>query len=127
MELKDIHYSYPFFEDQLEPKGALAINKESHACFYYLMLAVKARAVAGKGIESQTIIYKVGETPPEWMEPRDEEIAKSVAIIYGLESPEDFLKEEWKRRAWVEATSLGIDKHVAEEVLRVRPSARRIH
>lgn len=127
MELKDLHYSYPMFEDIIEPKGALAINKESHACFYYLMLAVKARAIAGKGIESQTIIYKVGETPPEWMEPRDEEIARSVAIIYGLESPEEFLKEEWKRRAWTQAVQAGIDQHVAKEVLRVRPRMQSVH
>jgi len=98
-----VNYEYPFFADLVEPNGALAINKESHACFYYVMLAMKARAVAGKGIESQIIEYEVGKLAPEWMESRDEEIARSVALIYGLDSPDDFLKAPWKKRAWAGA------------------------
>jgi hypothetical protein len=61
------------------------------------------------------------------MESRDEEIARSVAIIYGLESPEVFLREEWKKRAWVQAVQLGVDQHTVTEVLRVRPGVARIH
>lgn len=120
-----VHYEYPFFEDYLEPKGALAINKESHACFYYAMLAAKARGLAGTGPESQIITYKVGETPPDWMESRDEEIAKSVALIYGLESPDKFLKADWKKRAWAQAKQLGVE--IPDEVWEVRPGARRVH
>lgn len=102
---KRLNYEYPYFEDYLEPKGALCINRECHACFYYAMLAWKARGNAGP-IESQIILYKVGETPANWREPRDAEIAASVAIIYGLESPDKFLI--YKKRAWAQAKELGI-------------------
>jgi hypothetical protein len=120
-----IQYEYPFFEDYVEPKGALAINKESHACFYYAMLAAKARALVGSGIDSQIIQYKVGETPPEWLESRDEELARSIAIIYGLESPEAFLKADWKQRAWAQAKILGIDLPLV--IFDVRPGAPKLH
>lgn len=120
-----INYEYPFFADYVEPKGALAINKECHACFYYVMLAMKARAIAGKGIESQIIEYEVGHAAPEWMESRDEELARSVALVYGLSSPDDFLKKEWKKRAWAQAKQVGLD--VPVEVLNVRPGAPKIH
>ena len=69
------------------------------------MLAAKARGIAGP-IETQIIQYKVGETPPLWHENRDSEIAVSVAIIYGLESPDKFLV--YKKRAWAQAELLGI-------------------
>lgn len=120
-----ISYQYPMFDEYVEPRGALAINKESHACFYYLVLAMKARAVAGKGIDSQIIEYEVGHAAPLWMESRDEEIARSVALIYGLESPEAFLKTPWKKRAWAQAEALGMQPDV--EILNVRPGAPKIH
>lgn len=126
MQMK-INYEYPMFSDYLEPKGALAINKESHACFYYVMLAMKARALVGKGIESQIIEYKVGEAAPLWLESRDEEIARSVALIYGLESPDAFLKKTWQARAWKQAVELGLDAQTVQQVLEVRPGVARIH
>jgi hypothetical protein len=103
---KKLNYEYPYFEDYLEPNGALCVNRECHACFYYGMLAWKARGNAGP-IDSQIIQYKVGEEIPLWREPRDAEIATSVAIIYGLESPDKFLI--YKKRAWAQAKLLGFE------------------
>lgn len=117
--LKRINYEYPYFEDLVEPHGALTINKESHACFYYAMLAYRARANAGP-IESQIIEYKVGDTPPEWREQRDSELAYSVAILYGLESPDKFLV--YKKRAWAQGKRLGIDFPV--EIFNVAPKSK---
>jgi hypothetical protein len=122
-----INYEYPMFDDLVEPKGALAINKESHACFYYVMLAMKARAMAGVGIESQIIEYEVGHAAPLWLESRDEEIARSVALIYGFPSPESFLKAPWKKRAWAQAQAIGLDMQEVTKVLNVRPNAPKIH
>ena len=102
---KRIVYEYPFFEDFVEPKGALCINRECHACFYYAMLATKARGNAG-AIETQIIEYKVGEEIPLWREQRDSELAYSVALLYGLESPDKFLI--YKKRAWAQGAALGI-------------------
>lgn len=121
VEVKHIQYEYPFFADYVEPKGALAINKESHACFYYAMLATRARALVGSGIDSQIIQYRVGDEIPDWRESRDEELARSVAILYGLESPEAFLKRDWKKRAWTQAQMLGVD--IPTVVFDVRPGA----
>lgn len=104
--LKRLNYEFPYFEDYIEPKGALTLDRASHACFYFAMLAWKARGNAGP-IDSQIIQYKVGETPPEWRESRTEEIARSVAIIYALESPQEFLK--FKRQAWYQAKLLGLE------------------
>lgn len=125
MPIYKINYDFPMFEDYIEPKGALAINRESHACFYYAMLAAKARGLVGSGIDSQIIQYRVGDTPPAWKESMDEELARSVAILYGLESPDAFLKQDWKKRAWAQAASLGIDIPLA--VFEVRPGARKLH
>jgi hypothetical protein len=82
------------------------------------MLAYKARGNAGP-IETQIIEYKVGEAIPLWREQRDSEIAQSVAIIYGLESPDKFLI--YKKRAWAQGNLLGIN--FPEEIFRVAPKA----
>lgn len=112
---KRLNYEYPFFEEYLQPKGALTIDRACHACFYYAMLAWKARGNAGP-IDSQIIQYKVGEAIPAWRESRDAEIAQSVAIIYALESPEKFL--EYKKEAWHQARLLGVT--LPADIFRVR-------
>lgn len=120
-------YEYPMFTDLIEPNGALTLDKRSHACWDYTRKAMRARELHAGGIENQVIQYKVGSSiseMPNWHESRDEEIARSVALIYGLESPEEFLADEWKRRAWYQAKLLGL--HVEESIYDVRPGARRL-
>lgn len=112
-----ITYEYPYFECYLEPNGALKIDRACHACFYYAMLAAKAIQLQGDGIESQTIIYKVGDTPPPWFEANLANLAKSVAIMYALENPDSFMN--YKKEAWYQAQQLGVD--VPEYVFNVRP------
>ena len=119
--VKRINYEYPYYEQFVEPRGALTMDPACHACFYYGMLAFKARLNAGN-IESQTIVYKVGETPSLWREPRDAEIAKSVALIYALESPDDFLK--FRAQAWAQAKMLGVELPV--DIFTVTPD-RKLH
>jgi len=100
-----LNYEYPYFESYVQPHGALVIDRACHACFYYAMLATKARQNAGD-IESQTIQYKVGEEVPLWREPRDHELAVSVAILYQLPSPDSFLR--YKKEAWVQCQQIGV-------------------
>lgn len=102
-----INYEYPFFESYVEPNGALTIDRACHACFYYAMLATKAIGMIGDSNESQIILYKVGDTPPPWLTANLGNIAKSVALIYALDSPEDFLK--FKARAWMQGKLLGVE------------------
>lgn len=119
-----IQYEYPLFEDLVEPHGALSMDKRSHACWDYTRKAMRARELHNGGIQNQIIQYKVGEQVPEWYESHDEEIAKSVALIYGLDSPEEFLKTEWKKRAWAQAQMLGL--RVEETIYDVRPGVRKL-
>lgn len=119
-----VTYEYSIFTDLIEPKGALTLDKRSHACWDYTRKAMRARELHAGGPEHQTIMYKVGEQVPNYHESRDEEIARSVALIYGLESPEEFLRDEWKKRAWAQAKMLGL--HVEVEIYNVRPGVRRL-
>lgn len=115
--LKRIQYEYPFYEDLVEPNGCLTLDKASHACWYYTILAMRSRQQFGDGPESQIIEYKVGETPPEWKGIRDEEIARGVALLYGLESPDEFLR--FKDRAWAQAQVFQAPVNIA--IYDVRP------
>lgn len=121
----NLHYEYPMYMEYIEPNGALNLDKRSHACFHYTKLAMRARALHAGGIENQIIQVRVGdENDTHWHESRDEEIARSVAIIYGLESPDEFLK--FKKEAWTQATQfLGLTVNL--EIYRVTPGIRRLH
>ena len=121
----EIHYQYPIFEDLIEPKGALTLDKRSHACWDYTRKAMRARELHAGGIENQTIQYKVGDELPHWHESRDEEIAKSTALIYGLTDPSEFLKDDFKKRAWTQAQMLGL--RVDVEIYNVRPGVKRLN
>jgi hypothetical protein len=112
-----IVYEYPYFESYVEPNGTLKIDRACHACFYYAMLAAKAIQLQGDGIESQTIVYKVGEAPPPWYEANLANIAKSVALLYELENPDVFLA--YKKEAWYQGQLIGVD--MPEIIFRVRP------
>lgn len=112
-----IVYDFPFFESYVEPNGALTIDPACHACFYYGMLAAKAIDMIGPSNESQVILYKVGDTPPPWMEANLANIARGVAAMYALKSPDDFLN--YRANAWAQAKMLGVE--IPEFVFRVAP------
>jgi len=121
-----LQYTYPFYEDLVEPNGALTLDRRSHACWYYTLLAMRARHLYAGGIENQIIQVKVGEeNDTHWHESRDEEIARSVALIYGLESPDEFLK--FKARAWAQAQILGVAHTLDLAIYDVRPGVRRLN
>lgn len=92
IEAKYLRYEYPMFVDQIIPNGLLTRDVECHACWNFAMLAQKQLELAGD-IETQIIEYDTHSSDmPLWRNPNTEKIARSVAIIYGLESPADFLK-----------------------------------
>lgn len=122
-DAKHIHYDRPFYELWVQPKGYLTLDLRSHACMHYVLHAAKARHIAGKGSDSQIIQYEVGGEVPDWMESRDVEIARSTAIIYGLESPDEFLK--FKKEAWAQAVAIGITAESATAILEVTPDGDR--
>lgn len=90
---KQLHYERPFFsEHSVENGGFLTHDIRAHACWYYAMLAQKNKQVVGDSIEDQIITYDTTSSEkPLWRNKNYSALAKSVALIYGLESPDVFL------------------------------------
>lgn len=79
-----IHFQYPVYPTlTFLPK-----DKRAYACWYYYTLAQQLYEKLGKGIDDQFGILE--EFP--WQNPHYERIARSVAQMYMLESPAEFLK-----------------------------------
>lgn len=78
-------FNYP---NLTKPHGALSSDSRSQACWYFYSLAHKVYEMVGKSIEDQ-----FGVLDDElWMDKRYVQIARSVAMQYGLESPDEFAK-----------------------------------
>lgn len=87
------------FPDHTVPTGALSTDMRSQACFYFYLMAQKMKEKVGKSIDDQ---FGILEEYP-WMDTHYVELARNVALMYGLESPDEFAKawDEVKREAWV--------------------------
>jgi hypothetical protein len=93
-----ISFTYPTFPDHTIPVGALPREKGAQACFYFYLLAQKQKELVGDSTEDQILLE--GEL---WMDTKYVQTARTVALIYGLESPDEFAKF-WKfvkQEAWV--------------------------
>ena len=122
-----VSYEYPIYDDLLEPMGCFGRDKRFHACWTYTHKAMRARAKHAGGIENQIIQYKVGSDiadMPLWHESRDEELARSTALIYGLESPDEFLKLRFTYACQRQAQLLGLT--IDPAIYDVRPGVRRL-
>lgn len=95
-----IGFTYPTFPDHTKPKGALSRDKSAQACFYFYLLAQKQRELVGQSLEDQTFRLLDGDL---WMDTHYVQTARSVALLYGLESPDEFAKHwtEVKQEAWL--------------------------
>lgn len=103
-----LRYDRPVFVDQTEPKGRLILQMECQACWYYAMLATKNQLRVGRGPEDQIITYDAENNERAVFENKNYvAIAKSVAIIYGLDNPGLFLVYEDLVRA--EGQRIGIN------------------
>ena len=92
--LKDIHF--PYFVSQVKSAGGLLTDDAAcHACWYYYVIAHDAYVKVGKGPESQTLVYDVDKVSadskemPLWMDKHYAQQARSVAMLYGLNSPDE--------------------------------------
>ena len=83
-----IKYEYPMFIDQLTPDGHLCHDKACSACFYFYALAHKSVELVGKSTDDQ---FGLLEGFP-WLDPHHEQLARTVAVMYGLDSPDDFMR-----------------------------------
>lgn len=79
----------PFtFPDHTTPKGRLPKDMRAQACWYYYLLAQKLKEKVGDSIDDQFGLLD-GEL---WMDKRYEQLARTVAMIYQLDSPDEFLR-----------------------------------
>ncbi len=83
-----------YFRDHVAPTGYLTHDMACHACWYYFMLATNAKTAVGKGPEDQIIEYNAESLTdvPLWQDTHFNQQAKSVAFLYGLESPDEMFK-----------------------------------
>lgn len=82
-----LNLQYPTFPDLTHPNGYLPNDKRAQACWYFYTIAQKAKEDIGESTEDQILL----ETD-RWMDPMYENQARSVALMYQLESPDEFLK-----------------------------------
>jgi hypothetical protein len=107
--------------------GFFGIDKRFHACWTYTHKAMRARIAHAGGIDNQIIQYRVGSSimdMPRWKESRDEEFAISTSILYGLESPDEFLKLRFTHACHLQAQALGVSINPA--IYRVRPGVKKL-
>jgi hypothetical protein len=76
------------FPDHTKPAGLLPHDKGAQACWYFYVLAQKQKEKVGESIDDQFGLLE-GDM---WMDKRYEQTARTVAMLYQLESPDDFLK-----------------------------------
>ena len=82
-----ITFNPKVYPDLTRPQGLLVRDMACQACWTFFTLAEKMRHTVGDGAASQILI----EGEP-WMDKRYEQLATSVALQYGLSSP-----DEWER------------------------------
>jgi len=109
-------YEFPYYEDQVLPKGFLTLDKRTHALFHYYLLCQKLLEKAGTNAERDQIIYD----DARWMDKPYANIARGTAVRYGLVDPGEFLKDEIKQQVRLEIARLGFPEP-AEEYWSVEP------
>lgn len=80
------------------PFGALPRDMRAQACWFFYVRAQAIKERVGKGPEDQILLE--GEL---WMDKHYVQLARTVALIYGLESPDEFAKfwQYVQQEAWV--------------------------
>lgn len=102
--MTDLHIKFnpPSYPDNTEPLGYLSKDSRAQACWMFYTLAQKQLEMTGDSIDDQFGILE-GNL---WMDRHYVQTARTVAMIYGLESPDEFAKAWDDVRA--EARNLGL-------------------
>lgn len=89
MNKPKLHLRHPIFPDLLiRNGGCLPDEIGAHACWYYYTLAQKIYEKIGDSTEDQ---FGLLETDL-WLDPHYHQLARSIATLYRLESPDSFMK-----------------------------------
>jgi hypothetical protein len=83
--MKQMALKYPVYPDL----DVLPQDKRFYACWYYYTLAQKVFEKIGNSTEDQ---FGLLETDL-WLSPQYEQIARSVALLYGFNDPGPFMEE----------------------------------
>jgi hypothetical protein len=78
----------PVFVSHTQPHGALSRDPRAQACWHFYTLAEKQREMVGNSVEDQFGLFDT----ELWMDRHYIQTARSVAMIHGLESPDEFAK-----------------------------------
>jgi hypothetical protein len=91
--MKELRLRYPIYPDLTIPNGALTPDLGCQACWTFYVGAESNRLSAGNSISEQMIeVVADDEGSMPWMNKQYENLARSIAMLYGLESPDDFQK-----------------------------------
>jgi hypothetical protein len=83
-----INFTWFRYPDHTIPKGRLPRDKAAQACWYFYVIAQAAKEKIGDSTEDQ-----FGLLDDElWMDKRYVQQARSVAALYQLESPDQFMR-----------------------------------
>jgi hypothetical protein len=89
--LGHMHLRPLVFPDLTQPNGFLDSDMGCQACWYFYTCAERIRQIAGKSIDSQIIVVDAGDdNGVAWMNKNYENIARGIAMLYGLDSPDEF-------------------------------------
>lgn len=98
-----ISFEYPVYPDLT----LLPVNKRAYACWYYYTLAQKLSEMLGDGTtEAQ---FGILEGNP-WLETNYEQIARTVAMMYGFSNPGEFMEERFWEVVEKQAVELGLPR-----------------
>lgn len=83
-----IQFEHPVYPDHTTPNGFLSDDVRAQACWYFYVLAQKQKEMVGESTEDQFGLLE----EYNWMDRHYIQTAKTVAMIYGLTSPDEFAK-----------------------------------
>ena len=87
----EITLTPPIFPDHTYPNGALSTDMRSQACWYFYLMAQKQLERVGGAMDEKETQFGLLDIYP-WQKTHYEQLARSIAFIYQLESPSEFAK-----------------------------------
>jgi hypothetical protein len=103
VERGQLKFQYPVYPDLT----LLPNDKRAYALWYYYTLAQKLAEKLGDGSTDAQFGILDGEL---WMTPQYEQIARSVALMYGFENPGPFMERRFWKAVEQQAQELGLPK-----------------
>jgi len=95
---------FPVYPDLTIKKGGfLPADNRAYALWYYYTLAQQLHEKLGKGIDDQFGLID-GD---RWLDPHYEQIARSIAFVYGFSNPGEFFEDRFWKAVTQQAVHMG--------------------